>query len=167
VSNWYKFFFVILFQWNRLKMSKQYSFNSIDDPLALFDKIYDKPWTRLGPYFVGMSIGWMLFKTECKIKMNTVSAPAAFVSIFGLKTISHLLFNISSLPWLLDGLFRRRCSAVWYLVSIKWIYIRSRPPRTLRWVTLCGPFAYRGQWSLAPPDTEVSHPQIPTHTHSS
>ncbi|CAH1725180.1 unnamed protein product [Aphis gossypii] len=45
---------------------------NIDDPLALFDKIYDKPWTRLGPYFVGMSIGWLLFKTECKIKMNTL-----------------------------------------------------------------------------------------------
>lgn len=48
--------------------------DSIDDPLALFDKIYDKPWTRLGPYFVGMAIGWILFKTECKIKMNTVSS---------------------------------------------------------------------------------------------
>lgn len=46
--------------------------HSIDDPLALFDKIYDKPWTRLGPYFVGMAIGWFLFKTECKIKMNKV-----------------------------------------------------------------------------------------------
>ncbi|KAK0083724.1 hypothetical protein PV325_008322 [Microctonus aethiopoides] len=37
---------------------------SLDDPLALFDKIYDKPWTRLGPYLIGMSttvvIGWLL-----------------------------------------------------------------------------------------------------------
>ncbi|VVC35960.1 Hypothetical protein CINCED_3A019863 [Cinara cedri] len=49
---------------------------NIDDPLALFDKIYDKPWTRLGPYFVGMAIGWLLFKTECKIKMNPVSRKA-------------------------------------------------------------------------------------------
>ncbi|KAK9509892.1 hypothetical protein O3M35_004783 [Rhynocoris fuscipes] len=37
-----------------------------DDPMALFDKIYDKPWTRLGPYIVGMSVGWILFKTDCK-----------------------------------------------------------------------------------------------------
>lgn len=49
------------------------SFDSIDDPLALFDKIYDKPWTRLGPYFVGMAVGWLLFKTECKMKMKPVS----------------------------------------------------------------------------------------------
>lgn len=44
-----------------------------DDPLALFDKIYDKPWTRLGPYLVGMSVGWFLFKTNCKIRMSKVS----------------------------------------------------------------------------------------------
>lgn len=43
-----------------------------DDPLALFDKIYDKPWTRLGPYLVGMSVGWFLFKTNCKIRMSRV-----------------------------------------------------------------------------------------------
>lgn len=43
-----------------------------DDPFALFDKIYDKPWTRLGPYLVGMSVGWILFKTNCKIKMSLV-----------------------------------------------------------------------------------------------
>lgn len=44
-----------------------------DDPLALFDKIYDKPWTRLGPYLVGMIVGWILFKTNCKIKFTKVS----------------------------------------------------------------------------------------------
>lgn len=46
---------------------------SSDDPLALFDKIYDKPWTRLGPYLVGMSIGYLLFRTNCKITMSKVS----------------------------------------------------------------------------------------------
>lgn len=45
---------------------------SEDDPLALFDKIYDKPWTRLGPYLVGMAVGWILFKTDCKIRMSKV-----------------------------------------------------------------------------------------------
>ena len=43
-----------------------------DDPLALFDKIYDKPWTRLGPYLIGMCVGWILFKTNCKIRMSKV-----------------------------------------------------------------------------------------------
>jgi hypothetical protein len=44
-----------------------------DDPLALFDKIYDKPWTRFGPYLIGMAVGWILFKTNCKIHMNRVT----------------------------------------------------------------------------------------------
>lgn len=44
-----------------------------DDPFALFDKIYDKPWTRLGPYLVGMCVGWILFRTNCKISMSKVS----------------------------------------------------------------------------------------------
>ncbi|XP_036139325.1 nose resistant to fluoxetine protein 6 isoform X2 [Monomorium pharaonis] len=43
---------------------------SLDDPLALFDKIYDKPWTRLGPYLIGMTVGYFLFKTDCKVKMS-------------------------------------------------------------------------------------------------
>ncbi|XP_072158864.1 O-acyltransferase like protein-like [Bemisia tabaci] len=43
---------------------------NVDDPLALFDKIYDKPWTRFGPYMVGMSVGWILFKTDCSIKFS-------------------------------------------------------------------------------------------------
>lgn len=47
-----------------------------DDPLALFDKIYDKPWTRIGPYMIGMCVGWYLFKTNCNIRMNRVSHQA-------------------------------------------------------------------------------------------
>lgn len=44
-----------------------------DDPLALFDKIYDKPWTRLGPYFIGMAVGYFLYITDCKVRMSKVS----------------------------------------------------------------------------------------------
>lgn len=43
-----------------------------EDPFTQFDKIYDKPWTRLGPYLVGMATGWILFKTNLKIRMNRV-----------------------------------------------------------------------------------------------
>jgi hypothetical protein len=45
---------------------------SIEEPLGLFDEIYDKPWTRLGPYVVGMCAGWVLCKTNCTIKMHKV-----------------------------------------------------------------------------------------------
>ncbi|CAB3363851.1 Hypothetical predicted protein [Cloeon dipterum] len=43
---------------------------SQDDPLALFDKIYDKPWTRLGPYLVGMATGWLLFSINCRLRLG-------------------------------------------------------------------------------------------------
>ncbi|KAI8429393.1 hypothetical protein MSG28_000036 [Choristoneura fumiferana] len=45
-----------------------------EDPFTQFDKIYDKPWTRLGPYLVGMATGWILFKTNLKIRMSRVWA---------------------------------------------------------------------------------------------
>ncbi|KAG8234042.1 hypothetical protein J437_LFUL014129, partial [Ladona fulva] len=37
------------------------------DPFANYDELYDKPWTRIGPYLVGMCLGWILFKTKCKM----------------------------------------------------------------------------------------------------
>lgn len=40
----------------------------VEVPFALFDELYDKPWTRIGPYLVGMVTGWILFKI--KLKMN-------------------------------------------------------------------------------------------------
>ncbi|XP_008487828.1 nose resistant to fluoxetine protein 6-like [Diaphorina citri] len=60
-----------------------YRFFSTDDPLTLFDQIYDKPWTRLGPYLIGISVGWILYKTDCSIKMNKLTVITGwFLSIF-------------------------------------------------------------------------------------
>ncbi|XP_034952182.1 nose resistant to fluoxetine protein 6-like [Chelonus insularis] len=39
----------------------------IQEPFALFDELYDKPWLRAGPYFVGTITGWMLFKTNSEL----------------------------------------------------------------------------------------------------
>lgn len=63
-----------------------------DDPLALFDMIYDKPWTRIGPYMIGMAVGWILFKTNCKVKLArhsiiigwTLSLTVGLYLIYGL-----------------------------------------------------------------------------------
>ncbi|KAE8751285.1 hypothetical protein FOCC_FOCC001856 [Frankliniella occidentalis] len=65
-----------------------------DDPLALFDKIYDKPWTRLGPYLVGMAVGWILFKTDCKIRMSKVTVLLGWAVSFGcLLTLLYGLYG--------------------------------------------------------------------------
>lgn len=65
---------------------------NVDDPLALFDKIYDKPWTRIGPYLIGMAVGWILFVTNCKIRMTkfanltgwVIALLNLFLLVFGL-----------------------------------------------------------------------------------
>ncbi|KAI4502939.1 hypothetical protein M0802_001983 [Mischocyttarus mexicanus] len=73
---------------------------SSDDPLALFDKIYDKPWTRLGPYLIGMSVGYFLFKTDCKVKM---SKPTVVIG---------WLLSLACLLSLLYGLYEAELSPV-------------------------------------------------------
>lgn len=49
----------------------------VEEPFALFDQLYDKPWLRIGPYLVGMIAGYFLFKKNCNVRMN------AFVVVFG------------------------------------------------------------------------------------
>ncbi|KAF3422389.1 hypothetical protein E2986_09844 [Frieseomelitta varia] len=45
----------------------------IQEPFALFDELYDKPWLRAGPYFVGIITGYILFKTNCKLKLPLIA----------------------------------------------------------------------------------------------
>ncbi|CAG5034852.1 unnamed protein product [Parnassius apollo] len=65
-----------------------------EDPFTQFDKIYDKPWTRLGPYLVGMATGWILFKTNLKIKMNRIWAYVGWAVCTG--TLLFLIFGLYS-----------------------------------------------------------------------
>ncbi|XP_013167311.1 PREDICTED: uncharacterized protein LOC106117508 [Papilio xuthus] len=65
---------------------------STEDPFTQFDKIYDKPWTRLGPYLVGMATGWILFKTNLKIRMNRIWSYVGWVVCAG--TLLFLIFGL-------------------------------------------------------------------------
>ena len=38
----------------------------------LFDDLYDKPWTRIGPYVIGVYAGYILYRTSCKIRIPKV-----------------------------------------------------------------------------------------------
>lgn len=49
------------------------SSHRIQEPFALFDELYDKPWLRAGPYFIGTISGYILFKTKCQLKLPMVS----------------------------------------------------------------------------------------------
>ncbi|XP_020277996.1 nose resistant to fluoxetine protein 6-like [Pseudomyrmex gracilis] len=64
----------------------------IQEPFALFDELYDKPWLRAGPYFIGTITGYILFKTKCQLKLPVgakligwiLSATIMFSVVYGL-----------------------------------------------------------------------------------
>ncbi|XP_014486240.1 PREDICTED: nose resistant to fluoxetine protein 6-like [Dinoponera quadriceps] len=64
----------------------------IQEPFALFDELYDKPWLRAGPYFIGTITGYVLFKTKCQLKLPVgagligwlLSAMIMFSVVYGL-----------------------------------------------------------------------------------
>ncbi|CAK1547990.1 unnamed protein product [Leptosia nina] len=85
------FFLSSLFTTGYVSWTSQHIPNS-EDPFTQFDKIYDKPWTRLGPYLVGMATGWILFKTNLKIRMNRIWAIVGWVVCTA--TLLFLIFGL-------------------------------------------------------------------------
>ncbi|GLV44125.1 uncharacterized protein CBL_12579 [Carabus blaptoides fortunei] len=55
--------------WITTAVLSLYTEHTIDirDPFANYDDLYDKPWTRMGPYLVGMATGWLLFRLNCQL----------------------------------------------------------------------------------------------------
>lgn len=57
-----------------------------------FTLIYVKPWCRIAPYVVGIFTGYVLYKTECKVKMSkiinvlgwAISTAVALLVLYGL-----------------------------------------------------------------------------------
>lgn len=91
-----------------------------DDPLALFDMIYDKPWTRIGPYMIGMAVGWILFKTDCKVKLN--KAKVAIGWSLSLATGLYLIYGLynTTLDRLGGATYSSLSHSAWAM-SIAWI----------------------------------------------
>jgi len=38
-----------------------------------FSLVYIKPWTRIGPYIVGLYTGYLLYRAEGRVRMNKVT----------------------------------------------------------------------------------------------
>ncbi|XP_024943961.1 nose resistant to fluoxetine protein 6 isoform X2 [Cephus cinctus] len=88
---------------------------TIQDPFAHYESLYDKPWTRIGPYLIGMAAGWFLFKINCKINMNkaiivsgwTLSIATMLSIVYGLygnmfgPTLSVMYTALSHSGWAL------------------------------------------------------------------
>ncbi|XP_024945984.1 nose resistant to fluoxetine protein 6 isoform X2 [Cephus cinctus] len=60
----------------------------IQEPFALFDELYDKPWLRAGPYFIGTITGYLLFKSNCKLETPL------YVKIFGWLSSATVMFSV-------------------------------------------------------------------------
>ncbi|XP_015601894.1 nose resistant to fluoxetine protein 6 isoform X2 [Cephus cinctus] len=95
---------------------------SSDDPLALFDKIYDKPWTRLGPYLIGMSVGYLLYRTNCKIKMTKAAVTVGWIlSIACLLSLLYGLYEAELSP-AVAAAYSSLSHSAWAL-GLSWIVI--------------------------------------------
>ncbi|KAI4486403.1 hypothetical protein M0804_005773 [Polistes exclamans] len=95
---------------------------SSDDPLALFDKIYDKPWTRLGPYLIGMSVGYFLFKTDCKVKMSKATVVIGWLLSFGcLLSLLYGLYEAELSP-VTSAAYSSLSHSAWAL-GLAWIIV--------------------------------------------
>lgn len=51
----------------------------VEEPFALFDQLYDKPWLRITPYLVGMSTGYVIFRVDGKIKLSPYTVISGWI----------------------------------------------------------------------------------------
>ncbi|KAJ8944684.1 hypothetical protein NQ318_015892 [Aromia moschata] len=93
-----------------------------DDPLALFDKIYDKPWTRLGPYLIGMCTGWLLFKKNCRIHMSKLTITIGWIAaVTCLLSLVYGLYEARLPPWV-GATYSALSHSAWAM-GLSWIVV--------------------------------------------
>ncbi|EFA05306.2 nose resistant to fluoxetine protein 6 [Tribolium castaneum] len=93
-----------------------------DDPLALFDKIYDKPWTRLGPYLIGMCVGWFLFKKNCQLTMSKLAVVSGWTAAIAcLLSLVYGLYEANLSP-LAGAAYSALSHSAWAL-GLAWIVV--------------------------------------------
>ncbi|KAM3966683.1 nose resistant to fluoxetine protein 6 [Aphomia sociella] len=88
VSSWVTTIYISV--WHQYKAK-------IQEPFEMFDALYDKPWSRIGPYLVGMIVGWYLHKTKCQVKIPYWLVAVGWVT--SLAIIGSLIFGM------VDGYF--------------------------------------------------------------
>ncbi|RLU27089.1 hypothetical protein DMN91_000888 [Ooceraea biroi] len=95
---------------------------SIRDPFAHYESLYDKPWTRIGPYLIGMATGWYLFKIDCQVKMNKVVVVLGW--ILSLTTMISIVYGLHGTTFgpILSALYTALSHSGW-AVCLAWILI--------------------------------------------
>ncbi|XP_060562019.1 O-acyltransferase like protein-like [Ruditapes philippinarum] len=95
------------------------------DTLAGMDKLYFKPWNRIGPYVIGFALGYILYRTECKVKMSKLAnmvgwliATAMAVSVlYGLYTPDGTPPDLSNS---VSALYNATSRTAWG-ISVAWV----------------------------------------------
>lgn len=66
----------------------------VETPFALFDQLYDKPWLRIGPYLIGMVMGYGLFICDCKVPIQ--NCVVFFGWILSLTCLAALVYGLGT-----------------------------------------------------------------------
>ncbi|RZC32187.1 Acyl transf 3 domain containing protein, partial [Asbolus verrucosus] len=94
----------------------------LDGPLVLFDKIYDKPWTRLGPYLIGICVGWFLFKKNCQLRMSKLVVTSGWTAALAcLLSLVYGLYEVNLSP-LTGAAYSALSHSAWAL-GLSWVVI--------------------------------------------
>ncbi|XP_078045042.1 O-acyltransferase like protein-like [Augochlora pura] len=95
---------------------------SIEDPLAHYESLYDKPWSRIGPYLLGMITGWYLYKSNCTLKMPKTLALICWIfSFFVMLSIVYGLYGSTYGPFM-SAAYSALSHSGW-AVAVGWVLV--------------------------------------------
>ncbi|KAK3584300.1 hypothetical protein CHS0354_013252 [Potamilus streckersoni] len=98
-----------------------------DDPMAVSGPIYQRPYARMGVYLVGTLTGYLLYKTQCHLRLNQVivttgwivSISSALAVIYGPYHYNH---DNVAMPLGISMLYNSVSRTVW-AVCLAWLVI--------------------------------------------
>ncbi|CAH1786288.1 unnamed protein product, partial [Owenia fusiformis] len=91
---------------------------------AGFQNIYIKPYTRIGPYLVGFVVGYILYRTNKKVKLHWAVALLGWVIAATLSLLTQYglwgIFNGHPLSDNVMTLYDATCRTVW-CIGLGWV----------------------------------------------
>ena len=64
----------------------------IEEPFALFDELYAKPWTRIGSYLIGVITGYFLYKIDGRLYVSRLKSSCLWIC--SLSTMAYLVYGV-------------------------------------------------------------------------
>ncbi|KAJ8983899.1 hypothetical protein NQ317_006703 [Molorchus minor] len=94
----------------------------VEEPFALFDQLYDKPWLRIGSYLIGIMVGYMLFRVDCEISMSPIVVAVGWT--VSLSCLASLVYGLGreGLTVPISAVYAALGHTAWGL-SIAWVTV--------------------------------------------